>query len=160
MNYLTSPKSLIIIILLSVVSYTSKAQTEVEIFQEAFGLEKKMLVADFMNLGEEAATFWRIYEQYEAERKNLGKERIDIIVDYADRYANISDDEILVLFSRREKLNKAYDKMQKKYFKQMSKEIGVAKAAQFWQLESYINSIITANIYSQIPFIGENLEGN
>lgn len=42
----------------------------------------------------------------------------------------------------------------------MKKEVGASKAAQFWQLETYFNSIIQAEIYTQLPFIGENLNGN
>ena len=50
--------------------------------------------------------------------------------------------------------------LQHTYFKRMSKEIGVSKAAQFMQLESYINAVIQESIYAQIPFIGENVGGN
>ncbi len=135
-------------------------QTEVEIIQEAFGLEKKVAVANFMALGEDAESFWALYDEYEAKRKVLGKERIDIIADYAQSYPTISDEEILELFKRRQQLKNSMEKLQNGYFKRMGKEVSVSKAAQFWQLETYLNSIIQASIYSEIPFIGENIKGN
>ncbi len=163
MNYLFTLKTLITSLILTIVAYSSFAQsarTEVEIIQEAFGLDKKVAVADFMELGEAAASFWEIYNEYEAERKELGTNRIQIIADYARSYPTISDEEILMLFKRTKALKKSFAKLQETYFNRMRKEVGTSIAAQFWQLESYFNAMIQAEIYSQIPFIGENLDGN
>ncbi len=135
-------------------------QTEVEILQEAFGLEKKVAVANFMNLDDSAGDFWKIYDEYEAKRKEFGKERINIIAAYAKSYPTISEEEISALYKKTQGVKKSFDKLQNTYFKQMSKAVGVSKAAQFWQLESYFNAMILADIYSQIPFIGENIKDN
>lgn len=161
MNHLLSLKILITsLILLSVASkaFTQSFQTEVEIIQEAFGLEKKSAVANFMDLKESAEGFWKIYDEYEVERKKLGKERIQVISEYAQSYPNISDEKIQALFKKTNAFKKSYAKLQKSCFQKMKKEVGVQKAAQFWQIETYFNSLIQANIYSQIPFIGENIQ--
>ncbi len=163
MNYLTTMKTLITSVILTVAAFSSFAQsvqTEVEIIQETFGLEKKLMVANSMELGDDAASFWDIYDEYEMERKELGKDRIKIIADYAVSYPNLTDDQILKLYSRTKELKKSFGKLQEKYFKRMRKEVGVAKAAQFWQLENYVNAMIQAKIYLEIPFIGENLNYN
>ena len=112
-----------------------------------------------MELGENAESFWKIYSDYEAKRKELGKERIKVIADYAKSYPTISDEEILALFKRTKAFKKSFAKLQQTYFNRMRKEVGTSKAAQFWQLESYFNAMIQAEIYAQIPFIGENLDG-
>lgn len=161
----TNPTSLsrlatVFLILMVNSSFAQSYQSEVEIIQEAFGLEKKVAVAEFMELEESAEGFWNIYDEYELERKKLGKERIQIISDYAQSYPEISDEKILELLKRTQSLKKSSDKLQKTYFKKLKKEVGVSKAAQFWQLESYFNSIVQANIYTRIPFIGENLSGD
>jgi len=132
-------------------------QTEVEILQDELGLEKKVAVANFMQLDDDAAVFWEIYDDYEAERKELAKERIKVVLEYAASFSTITDEEILAFYKRRKAYSKSYDKLQQKYFKRMQKEVGVSQAAQFWQLEMYINSIVQANIYAQIPFIGDKL---
>lgn len=153
-------KTFLVFIILGVSSSVNAQNfsTEVEIFQEVFGIKKQVAIANFMNLGEDAKGFWDIYNEYEEKRKELGKERIEIIATYVKQYQNITDDQILDLFKRRDKMNKAMENLQRTYFKKMKKELGVSKAAQFWQIEAYINSIISANIYSEIPFIGENLK--
>jgi len=163
MNYLSILKtgitSLILIVVVNT-AFAQSAQTEVEIIQEAFGLDKKVAVANFMELGEDAESFWKIYDEYEAERKELGMNRIKVIADYAKSYPTISDEEILSLFKRTKAFKKSFAKLQQTYFNKMKKEVGVSKAAQFWQLESYFNAMIQAEIYSLIPFIGENLDEN
>jgi hypothetical protein len=136
-------------------SSAQTAQTEMEIIQEAFGLDKKVAVANFMQLGEEAAIFWNIYDEYEAERKILGKQRIDVIAQYIKNYPSITDEEILELYKSTNSIKKSFAKLQSNYFKKMNKALGAKKAAQFWQLENYFNSMIQANIYTQLPFIGE-----
>ncbi len=160
MNYLhTLRASITLLILLAATNtaFTQSVQSEIEILQEMFGLEKKIAVANLMDLGDSADSFWALYDEYEAERKKLGNERIKVITEYANNYPDISDEKILELFKQTATIKKSFDKLQKAYFDRMRKEIGVSKAAQFWQLESYFSSVIQANIYSQIPFIGENL---
>lgn len=158
MDYQITLKTSFTSLILAIAAYASfaqPAQTEVEIIQEAFGLEKKVAVANFMDLGEDAESFWAIYDEYEAERKKLGNDRIKVIKEYAANYTNISDEKILELFKKTTQVRKSFAKLQQTYFKKMKKEVGVSKAAQFWQLENYFNSMIQAEIYSQIPFIGE-----
>ncbi|HEY3385054.1 MAG TPA: hypothetical protein VGK46_01015, partial [Saprospiraceae bacterium] len=47
------------------------------------------------------------------------------------------------------------DKLAASYYGKIKKAAGVKAAAQFLQLESYINSSIRAAILEEIPFIGE-----
>ena len=61
-----------------------------------------------MQLEENADRFWEIYDQYEAERKQLGTNRIQIIADYAKSYQTISDEEILDLFKRTKAFKKTF----------------------------------------------------
>lgn len=162
MNNLFTFKNILTLIVINLtinLSFAQSARTEVEIFQEVIGLEKKVAVAEFMALDANADNFWKIYDEYEAKRKELGMNRIKVIADYAKSYPTISDEEILALFKRTKAIKESFAKLQQTYFNKMKKEIGVSKAAQFWQLESYFNAMIQAEIYSQIPFIGENLEG-
>ena len=163
MNNRTTLKALstsLVLLVTSCVAFTQSAQTEIEIIQDVFGLEKRVAVANFMELGEDAESFWKLYDEYEAKRKVLGKDRIKVITDYAKSYPTISDEEIMTLFKRARAIKKSFAKLQKTYFNRMRREVSTNKAAQFWQLESYFNSMIQAEIYSQIPFIGENLNRN
>ena len=135
-------------------------RSEVEILQDAFGLDKKAAVAKFLDLGEDANAFWTLYDAYEVERKKLGIRRIEVLQEYAKDFANLSDDKITELYKSASAVRQSYDKLLDKYFKLFKKEFGASKAAQFWQLESYINVMIQVSIYTNIPFIGENISNN
>ena len=113
-----------------------------------------MAVATFMKLGDEAADFWDIYDAYENERKEIGKKRIEVIVQYANSYPAISNEEILDLYEKTEDIKKANAELLDSYFKKMKEEVGLQQAAQFWHLENYFSAVIQVNIYAQLPFIG------
>lgn len=150
--------TLLLLIFLTGKSIAQSVPTDVGIIQEAFGFDKKVIVANSIQLEGSAINFWNIYDTYELERKKLGKQRIQIISEYANNYPNISDEKIVDLFKRTQTLKKSFDKLMKTSFKKIKKEVGVKEAAQFWQIETYFSSIIQAEIYSKIPFIGDNLE--
>ena len=38
-----------------------------------------------------ATAFWKLYDEYEAERKKLGQDFIAILQDYANNYENLDD---------------------------------------------------------------------
>lgn len=68
---------------------------EVEIFQSLFGMEKKEVVDSFVQLNtENKDLFWSLYDQYEAERKGLGKLRIKLLTSYADNYNTLTEDKV------------------------------------------------------------------
>jgi hypothetical protein len=146
--------------LLATPLFAQDDQSDIEIIQEAFGLEKKVAVSNFMQLDKDSEQFWTLYDEYEFKRKNLGKQRIMIIEDYIEKFPTITDEQIQELFNKTSKLKSEFGKLQNSYFKKMSKAVGIKKATQFYQIENYFNAIIQAEIYSKISFIGENLEGN
>ncbi len=97
---------------ISASAFAQSYKTEVEILQEEIGLEKKVAVADFIELGDNADTFWKIYDEYEMERKELGKERIEIIIDYAQSFEDVTDEEIVALFKRSNKVKNSLESLQ------------------------------------------------
>lgn len=57
------------------VAFFANAQSnneEVDFYQSIFGMEKKAVVADFLNL-EESNPFWALYDEYEAREKNSAR---------------------------------------------------------------------------------------
>ena len=68
------------------------AQDEIEEVQKAFGKDKKELVRVGMDLlPADSIKFWPVYNKYEKERQKLGRERIIILQDYAEHFADISN---------------------------------------------------------------------
>ncbi len=129
---------------------------EINLIQSAYGMEKRAIVEQYMKLTEaEAVGFWKVYDEYEATRKEYGKRRVSNIVDYANNYAALTDAKASELIKKSLENQISFTKLQESTFKKMSKVVSPKRAAQFVQLENYLETVIRLNIADDIPFIGE-----
>jgi len=129
---------------------------DVDMIQAIYGKQKKEIAADFIILPDaKKDAFWKIYDDYEIERKALGKQRVSLLEKYADAYDTLSDKSTDAVIKQTMALQKSTDALIGKYYDKIMKEVGVKPAAQFYQLESYMLSITRTYIMSNIPFIGE-----
>jgi len=142
-----------------IISFSAMAQShqeEIDFFQSVYGMEKKAIVSEFIDLdGAASDSFWQLYDQYETERKELGKNRFDILTDYVKNYENMSDDKINELAKRSTKQVKGDESLRYKYFNKLKKAAGPKAAAQFYQIEGYFNAAIRMSLLESIRFIGE-----
>ncbi|MHC1777927.1 MAG: hypothetical protein AB9834_21180 [Lentimicrobium sp.] len=152
-------RTIILSAIFMVFALTSKAQSnndEIALMQSAFGMSKQEMVKSYMKLTEaESATFWTIYEEYEAARKEMGKKRIANIMDYANNYSKLTDEKASQLMNTSFAIQGEFVKLQQKTFKKMSKQISPLRAAQFTMLEAFIENSIRTEILDEIPLIGE-----
>jgi len=116
--------------------------------------QKKLLVTEAMALTDaQSETFWQIYREYETELTVLGDEKISIIKDYAENFERMTAEKADELMDRAFKLDENNLKLDKKYYKQMSKALGPVTAARFSQVENKIGLLIDMQISSQIPLV-------
>jgi hypothetical protein len=127
---------------------------EIELYQSLFGIEKKAVVADFLKL-ETTDPFWALYDEYETERKALGKSRVDLMTSYAEGYDKMDDKAYDELIKNMISLRKDTDKLIETYYAKVKKSNGSKVAAQFFQIEVYFVSAIRNSIMEQIPYIGQ-----
>ena len=140
----------------SSVAMAQSNKEDVEIILNMFGKQKKELVQAYMTIPEDKKTgFWTLYDQYEVDRKSLGKERIAMIEAYAKDYATLDDKKASDLMNRKMKWLGDYSKMQKKHYDIISKQIGGLQASKLFQLEDYLENNIRLSIQESIPFIDE-----
>jgi hypothetical protein len=129
---------------------------EVEFLQSIIGGEKKEVVSDFIQLdGPSKDAFWNLYDQYEVERKSLGKNRLSLLEKYAEQYEGISDAETDNIVLEAQKLAKGNEKLINSYYKKIKKAAGSKAAAQFYHLENYFQALTRTTILENIPVIGE-----
>ncbi|HEY6504626.1 MAG TPA: hypothetical protein VIZ28_11675 [Chitinophagaceae bacterium] len=134
----------------------SEMKEDVDLIQAAWGKTKRELVAAYMNVEEAKATaFWKVYDKYEAERKALGRKRIQLINDYAINYDTLTNAKADQLVRAMHQNNIAYENLHLKYYGQVKTILGAVNAAKFIQLESALQTFIKGEIQEAIPFIGE-----
>ncbi|MCA6074254.1 hypothetical protein [Fulvivirga sedimenti] len=130
---------------------------EVKLIQQLYGMEKKEILSQFVEFPNDEAknAFWEIYEAYETQRKVLGQTRMNLLESYVKDYMNMPEAEMATLLSGVTKMNSDYVKLLNSNVKKIQKKVGVKQAAQFYQIENYLNNAISVSIAEEIPFIGE-----
>lgn len=127
---------------------------ESALLQGIYGIGKQQLISDHMKLTEaESTRFWKIYDEYEIARKEIGKKRVANVLDYADNYQNLSPERSTQLINASLEINAAYFKLLDKTFRKLSKEISPVQAAGFYQIEFFLDGVIRVKMADEIPLI-------
>ena len=127
---------------------------EVDLFQSLYGMEKKALISEFLD-DTVSDSFWAVYDAYEMERKELGKDRISLLTSYVEDYENLKGDKADELIKKAERLNKQQNSLISRYTKKVRKVVGSDVSAQFYQIEHYLLSATRTEIFENLPVIGE-----
>jgi formyltetrahydrofolate synthetase len=127
---------------------------ELDVIQTVWGKNKKQLTQEFMELTqEESAKFAPIYDEYLEARKKVAQVRGEAVKAFATANAELDDATAQKMVSTLMKNNNNLASLQSKTFKKLSKALSPAKAAQWWQLESYIDAEIRAAILGELPLL-------
>lgn len=146
----------IVFALMALPSFSQTQKDEVAIFQNAFGIEKRTLIENYMKIdASKAAEFWKLYEAYEASRRELGLKRVENINKYADNYGNFSAESVNAIIKNALTVQKDMTALWGSTYKKMSKVISPVEAAKFIQAEMYIENTIRQALLEKVPLIGE-----
>lgn len=134
----------------------SSIKEDLEIIQGVYGKSKKELAVAFMAIPEaQSASFWKIYDEFEVERKGLGAAKVAIINEYASNYASLTDESADKIAKEGLKNNMDYQKLLGKYYDKYKKSVGGMTAAKIIQFENYMQVSVQSELQEAIPLIGE-----
>jgi len=148
----------LLIALLALVSltYSQSDKEEVDLFQAAFGMEKKAVVSSFVHPSDlQKDAFWTLYDEYEVERKENGLKRIELLKKYAEQYNSMTDEQADAWTNEVIKLQSATDKLIVTYYNKIKKVTSPIVATQFYQIENYILTAIRMEVLDGVPFLGD-----
>jgi len=129
------------------------AKEEVDFMQSLFGMEKKALVAEFVNPdAAQKDAFWKLYDEYETARKELGKKRIGLLLKYEENFDNLTNELAGQLLKEVLSLTQKNDKLVATYVKKIEKATSPVVAMQFHQIEMYVLSEIRVALAGNLPF--------
>ena len=150
-------KKYLLIVAVSFLTSLAFAQSyteEVDLMQAAFGMAKKDIVSAFVQpSASESDAFWAVYDQYETARKELGKERIVLLEQYAKQYENMTSEQADAWTTKALALQKKTDKLIATYYKKVKVASDGLVATQFYQVESYILTGVRMELLDGIPFV-------
>jgi hypothetical protein len=143
-------------LLFTSVSFAQSNKEDVDIIQASYGKSKKDLINLYMKVSEPKATpFWKLYDEYEVERKVLGREKIRLIEDYATNLKSLSDAKADELSRATIENNLSMEKLYKKYYDRFTEILGGVQATKFMQMEVYLQTVVRNAVQQEIPFIHE-----
>ncbi len=152
-------KKLILVAIIAVFAMTSNAQSnaeEVALMQSVYGMQKKDLIAKHMKIeAGQADLFWQMYDEYEIARKEIGTKRVKNIVQYAEKYENLTGEDADLLVKASMDVQKSFIGLWEKTYKKMAKSISPVTAAQFIQVEMFFENMVRQELSMDIPLIGE-----
>jgi hypothetical protein len=129
---------------------------EIQMYQTMFGMAKKEIVSEFVKIeSSKSETFWKLYDEYEVNRKQLGQKRFVILNNYVKNYTKLTAAETDKIIQDIILLTTSQDKLIARYYDKIKKEVGITVAAQFYQIEWYLQSQVRTNILESIPMISE-----
>jgi hypothetical protein len=115
---------------------------------EAMGAVMLLSAAD-------AAKFWPIYSEYDAELTKLNDLRVANIQEYDRTYPRMTDEKADELIQKAMAYHKQRSELLARYYERVKKELGAITAARFIQVEDQLLLLIDLQIDSSLPIVGK-----
>jgi hypothetical protein len=130
-------------------------QEYIKLLREDVSSQKAKLLGQVMQFdAEDAAKFWPIYRDYDAELQKVNDLRVANILEYSRSYTNMTDAKADELIKNAMTFQKQRDELLGKYYERVKQELGAVTAARFVQVEHQLLTIIDLKITSSLPVIG------
>lgn len=134
------------------------AQMNMEILKEKVKADKKLLVANNMNLNDaEAKTFWPLYDGYQKELEQINQKLGTTINAYAEAYnagkGEISNDQAKKIMGDALAVEESEVTLRKSYAAKLGKDLPAKKVARYLQIENKIRALVKFELAAQIPLV-------
>lgn len=117
--------------------------------------QKAEIMGSMMELNiDDAAKFWPIYSEYDAELTKVNNLRVQNITDYAENYSQMTDEKADQLVQSALDYQKQRGELLAKYYGRMRDALGAITAARFLMVEHQLLLIIDLQIASSLPIVG------
>jgi len=114
--------------------------------------QKAEIMGSMMQLSAaDAAKFWPIYNDYDAELTKLNDLRVANIKEYARTYKDMTDAKADQLIQAAMAYQKQRSELLSKYYERLKQAVGATTAARFVQVEHQLLLIIDLQIASELP---------
>lgn len=132
------------------------ATTNMEIFKEKVRADKKLLVAQYLNLTEtEGAAFWPVYEAYQKDLQQANQRLEAVIVAYADVYNKgpVANDAAKKLIEEALAIEELEARQKIAVAQKVLAVLPAVKAARYVQMENKVRAVIRYELAANIPLV-------
>ena len=103
---------------------------------------------------DDAAKFWPIYAEYNAELTKVNDLRVANIEEYSRTYNDMTDEKADELIKSASEYRKLRVELLAKYYERVKQSVGAITAARFVQVEDQLLMIIDLQIAASLPIVG------
>jgi hypothetical protein len=130
-------------------------QAYIELLRSDVSQQKAEMMGAVMQLSAaDAAKFWPIYSEYDAELKKVNDLRVANIQDYASNYSQMTDAKADELIQNAFTYEKQRSELLAKYYDRVKQSVGATTAARFVQVEHQLLLIIDLKLAASLPIVG------
>lgn len=129
-------------------------RTQLNAMRGVIEKERRIVLASELNLtSEERDKFWKLYNEYVDDLRQVNDIRVDVIVRYAENYRQMNDKLAKELVNERFRHEKELLKLRERYLKKMRRVLPEIKVARFFQVELKMDAALNYNLAARIPVI-------
>jgi hypothetical protein len=136
------------------VAAQDKPADNMQIVREKVHADKKLLVAENMQLTEaEAKAFWPVYDQYQDELFLLRTRTVKLITDFADAYEKMTNETAKNLMDEFMTIESLGPKLRQAYLPKFRKVLPEVKVVRYYQIENKIQAALFYEFAANIPLM-------
>lgn len=153
-TFLMAGLALILLVFVGTVAAQEKPSSNMQIVLEKVKADKKLLVAENMQLTDgEAKAFWPVYEKYQSELLVIRTRTAKLIEDYAKSYSSMTNDTAKKLIDENMAIEGLRLKLNNDYLPKFRKVLPETKVTRYFQIENKINAALYYELAANIPLI-------
>jgi Spy/CpxP family protein refolding chaperone len=148
--------AMVLVVAGQVAAQEKSANTNMDILKDKIKADKKLLVADNMNLTDsEAKAFWPIYDAYQRDLQKINDRLRKAITTYAEAYNKdtLTDAQAKQITSDVIGVEESEVTLRRTYAAKLAKVLPGKKVARYLQIESKIRALVRFELASQIPLV-------
>ena len=151
-------KTLLILFSLTAISgaFAQTSDAEADALVNLLGVQKKEAVSKLVQVtGKDSVAFWKIYDEYLQSNKATAKTRISLYEKTALAYRNMTPGIADSLAVKYFGIRMEQEKNLEVYYRKIKAATNAVAAFEFYQAETYLLTMIRAQIMQQIPTYGQ-----
>lgn len=125
-----------------------------ELLRSDLRTTKVEIVTEALDLNEQqAAAFWPIYREYDAELAAIGDRRVALVKRFVEKYGTMTDEDAGLFAKDWFTIQKDRLKLREKYFGRIAKATSNLVAARFLQVENTLGMLLDLQIAAEAPLM-------
>jgi len=127
----------------------------VQLLRTDINKSKSQIIGDVMQFdADQAAAFWPIYKDFQAELGKVGDQIVDLVKQYVQNYDNLTNEVADQLGTKLLDIEQQRNEIKRKYYTKFKNALDANTAVRFLQVENQIEKLLDLQLASELPVAG------